>query len=126
MTNPICFNPSTCTVGLDHALDASILPQDSGPPAQIDGVTFGVATMSQNPPHGGEMHPDGDEVLYLISGRANVVFLDNPAGDMELRPGNGVIVPKGTWHRVDIVEPCQIVYVTPGPNKEIRPLTDDA
>ncbi|MGB5510074.1 MAG: hypothetical protein WBM87_00025 [Woeseiaceae bacterium] len=31
--------------------------------------------MAENSPHGGEMHPDGDEVLYLISGRANVVFL---------------------------------------------------
>jgi hypothetical protein len=52
----------------------------------------------------------------LISGRARVVFLDSPADDIEMTCGQGLIVPKGMWHRVDILEPCQIVYATPGPN----------
>ena len=78
--------------------------------------------MSENSPHGGEIHPDGDEVLYLISGRVNVVFLDSDEKDIEVRPGDGLVVPKGVWHRVDIIEPSQIVYLTPGPNNRFRPL----
>jgi hypothetical protein len=39
--------------------------------------------------------------------------------------GDGLVIPRGLWHRVDIIEPCQIVYVTPGPNNEFVPLDDD-
>jgi hypothetical protein len=35
--------------------------------------------------------------------------------------GDGLIVPKGVWHTVDIIDPSQIVYVTPGPNNRFRP-----
>ena len=126
MTKPLRFNPATHTIGLNRNLAASRYPERPDPPIPVDGVTFGVARMSANAPHGGEMHPDGDEILYLISGRANVVFLDSPEDDIEMTPGDGLVVPKGVWHRVDILEPCQIVYVTPGPNNEFRLLVDDA
>lgn len=122
MTGATRFNPATHTIGLNRDLAASKVPEQPDPPIPVDGATFGVATMSENSPHGGEMHADGDEVLYLISGRANVVFLDGTEDDVEMRPGDGLVVPKGVWHRVDIIEPCQIVYLTPGPNNEFRPL----
>ena len=122
MSRLIKFNPVTHIIGLSHDFAASKLPEQPDPPVPVDGAIFGVATMSENSPHGGEMHPDGDEVLYLISGRANVVFLDSTEEDVEIRPGDGLVVPKGVWHRVDILEPCQIVYLTPGPNNEFRPL----
>ena len=125
MPDPKRFDPSTHTIGLSRDLVASKVPERPDPPVPVDGMTFGIATMFENAPHGGEMHPDGDEVLYLISGRANVVILDSPGVDVEMRPGDGLVVPKGVWHRVDILEPCQIVYLTPGPNNEFRPLADD-
>lgn len=124
MTRPTEFNPRTHTIGLGHDLLASRVPERPDPPVPVDGVTFGVAEMSENSPHGGEMHPDGDEVLYLIAGRARVVFLDTDDEDIEMRPGDGLVVPKGLWHRVDILEPCQIVYLTPGPNNQFRPLQE--
>lgn len=122
MAKPVLFDPSTHTIGLSRELQARKVPEQHDPPVPVEGVTFGVATMSENSPHGGEMHPDGDEILYLIDGRARVVFLDSTERDVELRPGMGMVVPQGVWHRVDILEPCQIVYVTPGPNNEFRPL----
>ena len=76
--------------------------------------------MSENSPHNGERHPDGDEILYLISGKVRVVFVDGDADDIDVSPGDGLVVPKGTWHRVDILEPSQIVYLTPGPNNQFR------
>ena len=125
MTDPMKFSPSEYAIGIGRNLAAFKVREQPDPPIPVDGMTFGVASMSENSPHGGEMHPDGDEVLYLISGRVNVVFLDSPQADVEIKPGEGLVVPKGMWHRVDILEPCQIMYLTPGPNNEFRPLADD-
>ena len=99
-------------------------PTRFAPPVPVDGLTIGVASMSKNSPHGGEMHPDGDETLYLISGRVRIVFIDSTDPDLELGPGDGAIVPRGLWHRVDILDPSKIVYATPGPNNQYRPLQD--
>ena len=122
MTVPIKFDPSSQTVGITHDLVASLVSARPDPPVAVNGLTIGMATMSENSPHGGEMHPDGDEVLYLISGHVNVVFEHPEFDDMELNPGQGMVVPKGEWHRVDILQPSQIVYATPGPGGEYRPL----
>lgn len=125
MTEPMRFNVNTHTIGLSHDLVASKVPEQPDPPIPVEGITFGVAAMSENAPHGGEMHADGDEVLYLIDGRARVVFLDSPFDDVDMRSGDGLVVPKGVWHRVDILEPCQIVYLTPGPNNSFKALSQD-
>lgn len=126
MSKPYRFNPSVNSIGIGHDFSASQLTVRPGPTSPVDGATFGVATMSENSPHAGEMHPDGDEVLYLISGRVKVVFLDSPIDDIDVVPGDGLVVPQGMWHRVDILEPSQIVYLTPGPNNEYKPLERDA
>jgi mannose-6-phosphate isomerase-like protein (cupin superfamily) len=126
MKKPTPFDPSKYSIGLDRDFVASAVAERPDPPVPVNGVTFGVATMSQNSPHGGEMHPDGDEILYLISGRLRVVFLDSPLEDVDVLPGDGLVVPKGMWHRVDIIEPSQIVYLTPGPNNEFRPVENGA
>lgn len=122
MTRALRFDPSSQIVGLDRDLSASLLPERPDPPIPVSGVTFGIATMTENSPHDGEMHPDGDELLYLISGRVRVTLETDPVEILDIAPGDGLIVPKGIWHRVDILEPSQIVYVTPGPNNQFRAL----
>jgi quercetin dioxygenase-like cupin family protein len=119
------FSPEHHSIAIDRELLARMLPAHPDPAIPVDGYTFGVATMSENSPHDGEMHPDGDEILYLISGRVGVTLETDPVQELEMLPGDGLIVPKGVWHRVDILEPSQIVYLTPGPNGKYRPLTDD-
>ena len=120
MTATVRFDPSTHTVGLNRELSAALVPAQPDPPAPVSGLTFGVATMFENPSHNGEMHPDGDEILYLISGRVVVTLETEPVERVEMSAGNGLVVPKGVWHTVEIVEPSQIVYVTPGPNNQFR------
>ena len=109
-------------VGMDRAGTARPLPTSAGAPA-IDGLTVGAAVMSSDPPHGGEMHPDGDELLYLVSGRVDVV-LEEDGGEerVELEPGQAFVVPRGVWHRVALREPSHILYLTPGPGGQYRPL----
>lgn len=116
------FNPATHTIGIARDLSAEQVAAQADPPVAVDGITFGVARMQENSPHNGEMHPDGDEVLYLISGQVNIVFEEKSEDDVAMQPGDGVVIPAGLWHRVDIIEPSQIVYLTPGPRGAYRPL----
>jgi quercetin dioxygenase-like cupin family protein len=121
MPSALPFDPVDFTVGISRELVASLVPAQPDPPIAVAGATFGVAAMTENAPHGGEMHPDGDEVLYLISGEVLVTLETEPIQRVQMLPGNGLIVPRGIWHTVDIVEPSQIVYGTPGPNNQFRP-----
>jgi len=122
LTGPTKFDPAKRVVGIGRDFAASLIPERPDPQIPVDGATFGVATMTENSPHEGERHPDGDEVLYLIAGRVRVVFVEGEHDDVNVHPGEGLIVPKGIWHRVDILEPSEIVYLTPGPNNQYRPL----
>lgn len=122
MNKPVRFDARKDTVGVGRDLLASLVAAQADPPIAVDGFTIGIAEMSENSPHGGEMHPDGDEVLYLISGHARIVFEDRGVDDIDMTAGDGLIIPKGSWHRVDILAPCKIMYATPGPGGEYRPL----
>ena len=100
-----------------------------GPPQRIDGYSIGVVPNIDGPgPHRGEMHPDGDEFLYVVSGTMELILDD---GDQQrvgvettvlLRSGDAYVVPRGVWHRLESVEPSYLVHVTPGPNGGHRPL----
>ena len=121
------FDLSQTAIGLQRDGSAELIPQTPGPPRRIDGLLIAAPVMTRNAPHGGEMHPDGDEVLFLISGHVDLMLEE--AGSeraIEVRPGQGVVVPKGVWHRVLLREPSQVLHVTPGPGGEHRPVRNDA
>ena len=120
------FDLAVETVGLERATGlAWLMDWPAGGPPRIDGFTVGAPflTPGREPPHAGEMHPDGDELLYLVSGRILVrLELEAGARDTEVRAGQALVVPRGVWHRIFIEEPGQLVHVTPGPGGEHRPL----
>lgn len=99
-----------------------------GPPKRIDGYTIGGVTVDTGPgPHLGEMHPDGDEFLHVVSGTMELILDDGDLGTIGdetvivLRAGDACVVPRGAWHRLVAVEPSYLVHVTPGPHGEARP-----
>lgn len=107
---------------LDITLDLSVAAREQppGPPNRIAGMTLGLATLLPGEsPHNGEMHPDGDEILVLISGQARVHCDDLPEPVM-LQPQQACVVRKGVWHQIDALEVSQMIYVSPGPNGEAR------
>ncbi|HEU4429022.1 MAG TPA: hypothetical protein VFT98_09730 [Myxococcota bacterium] len=108
--------------GRDGAI--SLLP-DTRPPPRVDGLSVGVAVMDRPAPHAGERHLDGDELLYLIAGRATIL-LEPPAGAerFELAAGEACVVPRALWHRVIPNGRITLLYATPGPNTERRPLPE--
>jgi mannose-6-phosphate isomerase-like protein (cupin superfamily) len=111
-------------VGLDRADRRArvVEQQPRRPPNRIDGLTIGAPELTSDAPHGGEMHPDGDEVLYLVSG-AVTVSLELPDGEqtVDLGAGDALVIPQGTWHNIHLREPGQLIHITPGPNGEYRP-----
>ena len=84
-------------------------------------MTMGIISMDANAPHGGEVHPDGDEVIYVISGKLRVVGDSSASEPLTLMPGEACIISKGEWHKVEILENTQLIHVTPGPNGSHRP-----
>ena len=106
--------------GRDGAIS---LLANTRPPPIVDGLSVGVAVMDRPPPHAGERHRDGDELLYLIQGEATVL-LERPEGEerVELTAGKALVVPRGVWHRVIPRGEVTLLYATPGPNNDHRAL----
>ena len=118
-----CFDLSQVVVGLLRDGTTQLIPNRPGPPSRVNGFTVGAPVMIRNAPHGGEMHPDGDEVLFLLSGHVSVLLEEGGSERvLDLHPGEAVIVPRAVWHRVVLREPSQILHITPGPGGEHRPL----
>jgi len=92
-------------------------------PNRIEGYNVGAPMLDGPDPHDGEMHPDGDELLYLVSGAISV-RLELPDGDrtVDLAAGDALVVPQGVWHRLTLREPGRLIHITPGPNGEARHL----
>ena len=117
------FELSQVVVGLQRDGEARLVQQGPGPPVRIDGLTVGAPVMTRPAPHAGEMHPDGDELLFLVSGKVSVVLEEAGAERvLEVLPGQAVVVPRGVWHRVVPKEPSQLIHITPGPGGQHRPL----
>jgi len=110
----------------------STIVESPSRPVRLDGHTFGVADIDEPPPHNGEVHPDGDELVYVISGSAALLLEEG--GTLEtigevtrhvLEAGDAFVIPQGHWHRFETIEPYRLVHLTPGPGDGHRPLTRD-
>jgi len=121
---PKLISVDTSNHSFDIFRDLSVLPRERkpGPPERIDGMTVGIITMTEDAPHGGEIHPDGDEILYVVSGQLRVVTESDPDEEMILNPGQACIVPRGEWHKVSVHEKTRLIHITPGPNGDHRPV----
>lgn len=124
MTKISSLDLSKQSIGFGRDGAISLLP-DARPPPRFDGLSTGVAVMDRPAPHAGERHLDGDELLYLIAGRATIL-LERPEGveRFELAGGEACIVPRALWHRVIPNGRITLLYATPGPDTERRALPE--
>jgi quercetin dioxygenase-like cupin family protein len=71
-----------------------------------------------------EIHPAGDEVLYLLSGKMDVVLeIDNSEQVVSMVARTTIIVPQGIWHTVKVHEPGDLLSITRGAGTRVRPLS---
>ena len=63
-----------------------------------------------------EMHPKGDEIVYLIEGDVDfVLWTGTDERTLRVdRPGTYIVVPKGTWHTARPRRPTRMPSLTPG------------
>ncbi len=77
-----------------------------------------ISTFAFDEPWGvWEMHPCGDEFVYLLSGDTDFILHDGEKETGRVRvqkPGDYVVVPKGQWHTAIPHEPTNMLFVTPG------------
>jgi mannose-6-phosphate isomerase-like protein (cupin superfamily) len=63
-----------------------------------------------------ETHPAGDEVVIVMSGRAEFIQrIDGVERRVVVGPGEAIINPPGVAHTANVVEPFLALYITPGP-----------
>ncbi|MGI9031141.1 MAG: hypothetical protein ACR2HP_14330 [Ilumatobacteraceae bacterium] len=61
-----------------------------------------------------ERHPNGEEVVVLLSGRADLIqWLDGTERVIPLEPCHGVINPVGVWHTARVQEPGDVLFTKP-------------
>jgi len=69
-----------------------------------------------------EMHPEGDEVIVVLSGSVTFHLDDGTSTRSVVVPApQYVVVPTGTWHTADVPEPGQILVITWGEGTQHRP-----
>jgi mannose-6-phosphate isomerase-like protein (cupin superfamily) len=126
---PSCEAFATKVADITRDFSIAFRSAPAGPPRRIDGYTIGAVPISVGPEfHLGEVHPDGDEFLLLVSGALDLILDDGDEHDVgsetkvPMRAGDAYIVPRGIWHRIEASEPGFLVHVTPGPNGGHRPL----
>jgi mannose-6-phosphate isomerase-like protein (cupin superfamily) len=88
-----------------------------------DGRLVAAHESNEDWPHW-EMHPHGEEVLVLLSGRMTLV-LETPDGQtretrIDLLEGRAFVVPRGMWHRAVVEVPSKLLSITYGRGTEHR------
>jgi mannose-6-phosphate isomerase-like protein (cupin superfamily) len=59
-----------------------------------------------------EMHPEADELLFVVSGAIDVVLQEAEAErTIPLEAGQAAIVPRGVWHRLVMRQPGKLLFI---------------
>jgi mannose-6-phosphate isomerase-like protein (cupin superfamily) len=69
-----------------------------------------------------EMHPEGDELVYALHGKA-VMILEVGGLEQKLlvEGGSAVVIPKGVWHTANVKGVARMLHITMGKGTEHRP-----
>ncbi|MGH8855532.1 MAG: cupin domain-containing protein [Telluria sp.] len=70
-----------------------------------------------------EMHPQGDEFVYLLSGAVDLLLeRDGAVETIALDGAGAVLVPRGVWHTAKLRAPSRMLHVTRGAGTAHRPV----
>ena len=136
-------NPTT----IDPFENYLMLQPDGGSEVLPGGGEFWTQLMSGKPAHAGirrlmdsgkgrlltvlpmnsswthwEMHPAGDEILFMLEGNATFVLdLADGFREVALSAGRLLVIPKGVWHTAKVSEPGRLLAITAGSGTQHRP-----
>lgn len=68
-----------------------------------------------------EKHPNGDEIIFCISGKITFILENEGKEDkILLESRQFIVVPKNTWHTAKISIPSSALFITWGYGTELR------
>lgn len=123
-TTPIAVHPETRETYVSDWVTAKIMCE----PTVFPGAQMGAVSIFFNPGegHARHNHPDAEQIIYVISGEAEMM-IEHEAGKPRyetIRTGSLVHIPRGAYHSTFNVgwEPVRIlaVYHPPGPETVMR------
>lgn len=122
----VSFNLQDCLIGIDDHRRAARVAR---PIAALDvakiGRIFGVHDFTDDDSvhaDSWELHPEGDEILCVLQGRLLAeIYCDGAIDEAVIGQGQAFIVPQATWHRLRVLEPGRLLFLTPTAATEHRP-----
>jgi mannose-6-phosphate isomerase-like protein (cupin superfamily) len=79
---------------------------------EFHGCACGVASFVGQPPW--EMHNSGDELLHILAGQCELTVLSKDTEEIrQLKAGDIVLVPQGSWHRNRTSTGVTMLFMTP-------------
>ncbi|MYD35668.1 MAG: hypothetical protein F4X20_01395 [Dehalococcoidia bacterium] len=116
------FSLFTTSALLGDDLKVSALGSDG---SASDGWVVGVQHVAESWAEW-RRQPDGDALLFLLWGAAVVLTTQDPAEDAtsdDLKAASAFIVPSGTWYRVTVEEPSNLLTAVRAGGTESRPVS---
>jgi mannose-6-phosphate isomerase-like protein (cupin superfamily) len=102
-------NPAVVADGLAAMEFCELAPFDDG--------HAGVFWSEAGGPSPWEMHPDCDEMLQVLEGEIEIEVLPEggePPVTTRVSSGSFFVVPRGCWHRQNLLVRTKELYLTPG------------
>jgi len=118
---PVDVTKNVFKISRNLDVSLSVPNMHKGEPTEFDGLNVGIVTL-EHTTNNGEVHLDGDEILYVISGEICLTSDSNLNESLTLISGDSCIIKKGEWHKVNVVKTTKLIYMTPGLNNEHRSL----
>ncbi len=123
------FDPAATYIQIFDGPEAKQVPVDPefwariGDRAELhEGRLVTVFDQKRGPWNGWEMHPAGDEILYLLSGAMELVLEQGGKENRaRLDAGRAFIVPRGAWHTADVTAEGKLLAITRGAGTSHRP-----
>ncbi|WP_141453011.1 cupin domain-containing protein [Pseudoxanthomonas sp. z9] len=113
----LTFDPQERVVGFDDARRASDIPLAKLSEATSEWVVA-LVDIVDGPSVDArfwERHPGGDKILYVLEGGIVVTLAPEDGEETTasvVAPG-GCVIPKDTWHRLQVLSPGRMLCVTP-------------
>jgi mannose-6-phosphate isomerase-like protein (cupin superfamily) len=118
------FARSILHVGADGKASLLEPPFVKAELGRLDGrilATFPIASPADAHSQVWEMHPAGDEVLFMLTGELVVEYSDGVhSGTVSLGSGKAIVMPRGVWHRLIYREPGLLLALTAAHGTEAR------
>ncbi len=109
--SPSAIDPNVVADALGEMEFKMLAPFNSG--------HVGVFWSEAGGPSPWEMHPECDEMLHVLEGEIEVEVLPHdgtPGKTTHIPAGSFYVVPRGCWHRQNLLARTRELYLTPGPS----------